>query len=191
MRARALWSGETWNDYYCLRLLMGYPAYFVIIVTLAAIAAGFFFLLCRAGSDGVTNLKDRCDALTAPLVSAGGETVRSSGCVFGMTGHFFNGDFCRYARDCLLECTPTCLCCVTLIAGEPDRRYIIPLGSITQCKVRKSAKEYRVTFIADGKKSVFSVPKRSPRDIIPQQGERSEKFIETLCKAAGPDSSPA
>ncbi len=161
-----------------------------MLFALLAAAVGTGFLIRKVHIDGVLKLKGRADEIIAPLVSRAADGDRSSGCVSGRTEIYFDGAFDRYARDCLLECTPVCLCCVTLVAGEPCRQYTVPLDSITQCKVREYTKEYRITLNASGRKSIFVVHKRSPRDIIPMQGERAEKFIEILCKAAGLDNLP-
>jgi len=160
-------------------------AVYCLIGVLALVAAGFIVLLCKAGRDDLKNLKGRADGIIAPLVCRAGGSEVSSGCVVGRVGTVFDGRIYRYTADCLLECTPAALCCVTLRTGEPEKRYTFYTADISLCKVRRYANGYRITVIADGKKSMFAAGRRSPMDIIPQQAERMEKFIDILCKAVG------
>ncbi len=162
-------------------------AVFCLLFVLALVAAGFGALLLKAGTDDIRNLKDRADSLIAPLVSAAGDREASSGCVFGMAGIGFGGRLYSYTGDCLLECTPTAMCCVTLLNGEPNGRYTFLMDDISLCRVRKHASGYRITVTAHGKKNVFAVNKRSPHGIIPEQSERVEKFIDIFCKATKAD----
>ena len=78
---------------------------------------------------------------------------------------------------------------MVLTAGgdRSDRNYMIAFDARIIFRVKNAKNHYRVNMTIEGKKSEFIVYKKSPYDIIPQQAERAEKFIEIMCKAAKVD----
>lgn len=160
-------------------------AILAILAVLAVVLVGFCMLLWRTQSDGLKSLKGKCDILTASLISSD----RSTGCVSGAIIGYFDGQS-FYSRNstmmmCLLEATSSALCCVVLTsAGDTEgRSYTIYLDDIEKCEVRERRNDYKVSMIAQGRKSVFVVYKHSPHEIIPEQEERAENLIKLLRKA--------